>query len=30
MNEIKVTFSDGTTKTFHEEQTFTAIDFFPG
>ncbi|WP_110933289.1 hypothetical protein [Paenibacillus bouchesdurhonensis] len=29
MNKIKVTFSDGTTKTFQEEQTFTAIDFFP-
>lgn len=28
MNKIKVTFSDGTIATFHEEQTFTAIGFF--
>ncbi|OAB48499.1 hypothetical protein [Paenibacillus antarcticus] len=29
MDKIKVTFSDGSTKTFNEEQTFMAIDFFP-
>lgn len=29
MHEIKVTFSDGSTVNFHEEQTFMAIGFFP-
>lgn len=29
MPKIKVTFSDGATVSFHEEQTFMAIGFFP-
>lgn len=29
LHKIKITFSDGTTTTFHEEQSFMAIGFFP-
>ncbi|AMW98422.1 hypothetical protein [Rummeliibacillus stabekisii] len=29
MNKIKVTFSDGSITTFHEEQAFVAVGFFP-